>query len=196
MNEVQKRHLRELYTAAESRDLQAMDYLLKQLLATLPYYYSLAVTVETAHDFLEIFESYYPEATWARQVLIGIGAFGRAPDEEALGEAMQANAYPQAGAGNFVKALYDIAQAMSDRHTPEARVGFLVSALYNSVMAELAEAWYDEREAEWDILRHAPQSPEGQAVAHAFWMDGQTAALDRGAWHRIAQRIERAFARA
>lgn len=196
MNDVQRRHLRELYAAAQARDLEAMDYLLKQLLASLPYYYSLAVVVETAYDFLELFESYYPEATWARQILAGIGAFGHAPDSEALEAQLRDSTYKAAGAGNFIKALHDLAQAMSDRHTPEARVSFLVSALYNAVMAELAEAWYAEREEAWELMRKAPQSDAAQAIAQAFWLDEQTAALDRGAWARVAQRVERALARA
>ena len=139
-----------LRKAAHDRDHEQIQYLLKRLVMRLPFYHALAIAVERAHAYAPTFERYYPDATWARQVLVYIATVGQTPGElppEAMRE------YSSPGSGNFVKAVFDLGNAAHQEHQMEARLGYLVSALVNVVMAELVEAWYADKLADWERAR-------------------------------------------
>jgi hypothetical protein len=191
-----------LRSAAEQREQQALQFLTKRLLGQLDYYPALAVVVERLYRWLDIFESYYPEETWARDLLLTINSYGMKPDEGAVAQALEAH-YAEAGVANYVKALYDLSQAMQDRHTPEARVSYLVSALVNSTMAELVESYYGERPEAWvqvranrfDPTTGEASDPSAALIAYNFWTDAGTAALDSACWREIADSLERVLSR-
>lgn len=194
--------LRALRASAEARNQASLQFLSKRLLGQLAYYPALAVVVERLSRWLDIFESYYPEETWARGLLLTINSYGMKPDEAAVAYALE-QSYAEAGVANYVKALYDLSQAMQDKHTPEARVSFLVSALVNVTMAELAESYYGERPEAWARVRANRFDPstgeasdaEAAQIAYEFWTDASTAALDSACWHEIADSLERALLR-
>jgi len=202
MNEQSQRDLTDLRAAAAERNQQQLQVLLKRLLRSLDYYVALSVPLERIWHWLPIFEKYYPEETWVRQLILAINSYGTVPDDSVAEMALQQQ-FNQPGAGNFIKAVYDTTQAMQDKHTGEARIGFMASAVVNAIMAELVEAWYGERDKAWQRVRENqfdPQTgeysdPQATQIAYIFWTDERTSALDTGTWLEIAATIEAKFKR-
>jgi hypothetical protein len=194
--------LQQFRAAAQQRDAEQCQYLLKKLLQLLSYYAALSIMLERLHGFLDIFESYYPDETWVRKLLIATVSFGTTPDDSVAELAMQQR-FSAPGCGNYMKALYDVTQAMQPKHTGEARVGYMTSAIVNSIMAELAEAWYGEQEDLWERVRQNHYDPitqqftdpEATQIAYDFWMDDSTAALDTACWLEVVVSIEKALQR-
>ena len=77
MNEVTP--LEQLREAADNRDPEQSQFLLKTLYMDMEFYLALAVVVERAQSFLDIFEHYYPDARFARQFLVQMVNTGTAP---------------------------------------------------------------------------------------------------------------------
>lgn len=195
MSEAQQRDLADLRVAAQARDLEGAQYRLKRLLQGMDYYRAIALVVERLYNFLDLFESYYPDEQWPRQMLLGVASFGAAPDDTVVTIALE-KSFTEPGAGNFIKALYDLAQAMQARHTAEARIGFMVSAVMNAITAEAAEAWYGDRPDAWQTVRQQPpDDPAAVQIARGFWTDPQTAAIDTANWLAVADAVERALGR-
>lgn len=194
ISDLQRRDLSDLRQYAQARNHEQIQFVLKRLLQQMPFFYSLAVVLEVTYRFLDVFESYYPDEGWVRQMLLSIASFGTAPDDS-VAEMALSQAFTEAGTGNYIKAIYDITQAMQGRHTPEARVGYLTSALVNAVMAELAEAWYGDKPDLWQVVRQDPTAPDSMTIAYAFWTNQQTATLDTQNWLEIADALERALER-
>lgn len=194
MNDAQRRDVLDLRAAAVNRDPQQVQFLSKRLLSQLDFFPALAVALPQVYQFLDIFESYYADEGWIRAMLVSITAFGIAPDDQ-VAEMALSQVFDAPGAGNFLKAVYDITQAMQKHHTMESRTGYLTSAIVNAIMAELVETWYGERLADWHQQRENPTAPDALAVSYRFWMDATTAALDTTCWSEIADRLEAALQR-
>lgn len=198
----QQRDIDDLRRAAQERNQEQAQYLLKRLLQSLDYYASIAIVAERLYGFLDIFESYHPDEEWVRQLLLGITSFGMAPNDSVAEMALQQR-FDSPGSGNYLKAIYDLTQAMQSRHTAEARVGFMTSAIVNSIMAELAEAWYGENEDAWQRQRNNQVDPiTGQysdpgaaEISAQFWLDPGTAAYDRACWLEVTRRVEESLER-
>lgn len=196
-----QRDLSDFRQAAQRRDPQQLHFLLKRLLQQLDYYPALAIVTERLYRFLDIFESYYPDEAWVRTLLMGVVSFGIAPDDSVAEQALQ-HSFTDPGAGNYLKAIYDLTQSMQQKHTGEARVGFMASAIVNVIMAELVEAWYGEREDAWETVRAAQSQaeapdPDSEAaqIAYRFWIDAETAALDTACWLEVADHLSVHLAR-
>jgi hypothetical protein len=194
MNDAQRRDLADLRQAAQERDPQQTQFLTKRLLGGLDFYAALAVSLQQVYGFIDLFESYYPEEIWVRKMLVSITSYGVAPDDQ-IAEMALNQSFHAPGCGNFIKAVYDITQAMNKRHTSESRIGYMTSALVNAVMAELGEAWYGERPDAWEIQHERPGDPDSLELAYLFWTDPDTAALDTTCWLEIADRLEKALER-
>lgn len=202
MNDQQRRDLKDLRAAAQERNQEQVQYILKRLLQGMDYYIALSVPLERLQLFLDIFESYYPDESWIRKLLLLITTFGT-PPEPTIAEAALQETFSAPGAANYVKAVFDLTQAMQDKHSGEARIGYMASAVVNSIMAELAEAWYGEREQDWQRVRSnrydAEQGtysdPQAAEIAYAFWTDEATTTLDQRCWMEIADSIEKKLMR-
>jgi hypothetical protein len=194
MTEAQRRDLADLRAAARDRSPEQCQFLTKRLLGQLSLYAALSVVLEQVWRFVDLFESYYPEEVWVRRLLVSIASYGTALDDQTA-EAALSQSFTEPGCANFIKAVYDVVQAMQQKHTPEARVSFLTSAVVNAVMAELVEAWYGERPEAWAHQRAYPDDPESLELAYLFWTDAGTAALDTACWLEVADRLEKALSR-
>jgi hypothetical protein len=194
MNDAQRRDLADLRQAAHERSPEQCQFLTKRLLGQLTLYAALSVALEQVWRFVDIFESYYPDEVWVRQLLVSIASYGVAPDDQ-VAEAALNQPFAEPGCANFLKAVYDVVQSMQQKHTPEARVSFMTSAIVNAIMAELVEAWYGERPAAWEHQRQHPGDPESLELAYLFWTDADTAALDTACWLEVADRLEAALGR-
>lgn len=183
--------LEQLRQAAEARDPEQRQFLLKSLLMNMEFYLALAVVIESAQSFLETFEHYYPDAQFARQILMQMVNTGTAPARLPPG-AQRSFEYP--GAANYMKALVDLAHALQKGPLPP-RIGFLVSAAVNAIMAELVEHYYGQHIEDWIFLRQHPADPKSQEIARAFWTDADVALLDTDHWLQIADSIEKNLAR-
>ena len=179
--------LDQLRTAAEARDPERCQFLLKSLFIEMEFYHALAVVIERAQSFLETFELYHAEGAFARQILMQMVNTGKAP-ARLPPEAMQDLDFP--GGANFMKALSDLAHALQPGPLPP-RVGYLVSATVNAIMAELVEHYYGRRSDDWALVREQPADPRAQDVAYAFWIDEEVALLDTDHWLQVADSIER-----
>ena len=179
--------LDQLRAAAEARDPERCQFLLKTLYMELDFYLALAVAIERAQAFLETFERYYPAGAFARQILMQMVNTGTAP-ARLPPEAQRDFAFP--GGANYMKALSDLAHALQQGPLPP-RIGYLVSATVNAIMAELVEHYYGSRLEAWAIVREAPESPQAQRIAYAFWTDEDIALLDSDHWLEAADSIER-----
>lgn len=178
--------LEELRAAAELRDPERCQFLLKALFMQMEFYHALAVVVEQARAYLPSFEAAYPDGGFARQILMQIVNTGTAP-ARLPPEALRDFDYP--GAANYMKALADMARALQPGALP-GRIGYLVSATANAIMAVLVEQYYGRRSGAWAIARGQPASPAAQQIAYQFWSDDEVALLDTDAWLQVAEAIE------
>ena len=183
----QQTTLDQLRVAAEARDPERSQFLLKSLFMELDFYLALAVVIERAQSFLETFETYYPDGQFVRQILMQMVNTGTAP-ARLPPEALRDFEYP--GAANYMKALSDLAHALQPGPLPP-RIGFLVSATVNAIMAELVEHYYGRRMEDWALVRRDPTDPQAQEIAFAFWTDDEVALLDSDHWLQVADSIER-----
>ena len=176
----------QLRDAAEAREPERCQFLLKTLFLDLEFYPALAIVVERAQSFLEAFELYYPEGQFARRILMQIVNTGTAP-ARLPPEAQRDFEYP--GAANYMKALSDLAYALQPGPLPP-RIGYLASAAVNAIMAELVEHYYGRRPDAWRIVRAQPETAEAKAIALDFWTDEEVALLDTDHWLSLADSIE------
>lgn len=195
INDAQRRDLIDLRQQITSRNHEQIQFLVKRLLLQIEFFYALSVVVEQAYSLLDLFESYYPEETWVRQMLLQVTTFGVAP-EDSVAEMALSQPFHVPGMGNYIKAVYDLTQAMQAKHGYESRIGYMTSALANLVMAELVEAWYGDEDDLWQLVRAEPDTPENLMVAYQFWIDPTTAQLDQQNWQRIADSLEKLLIRA
>lgn len=202
MNTQQRLDLQDMREAANKRNQQQLQFLLKRLLQSLNYYMALSVPLDSIRNFLEVFEDYYPEETWVRKLLLSINMYGATPSDTVAEMALQ-QSFSTPGTGNFLKAIYDLTQAMQDKHTPEARIGFMASAVVNAIMAQLAEAWYGKHEKAWKRVRDSPSDPitgeyideKATRIAYTFWTHPDTVTMDTEAWLTLADNIEQKLKR-
>jgi len=180
--------LAKLRTAAEARDPERCQFLLKALFMDLDFFLALAVVIERARSFLETFETYYPDGIFARQILMQMVNTGTAP-ARLPPEALRDFEHP--GAANFMKALADLAHALQPGPLPP-RIGYLVSATVNAIMSELVEQYYGPRPHTWAQLRAEPANSE---IAYAFWTEEDVALLDTDRWLQVADSVERQLQR-
>ena len=179
--------LERLRQAAETRDPEQCQFLLKTLFIGMEFYPALAVVIERTQSFLETFETYYPDGIFARQILMQMVNTGTAPTRLPP-EAQRDFEYP--GAANYMKALSDLAYALQPGPLPP-RIGYLVSATVNAIMAELVEHYYGQCPEAWALVRQKPTSPEASEIACTFWTDEEVALLDSDHWLQVADSIER-----
>ena len=154
----------QLRDAAEARNPERCQFLLKSLFMDMEFYSALAVVIERAQSFLETFERYYPDGQFARQILTQMVNTGTAPSRLPP-EAQRDFKYP--GGANYMKALSDLAHALQPGPLPP-RIGYLVEAAVNAIMAELVEQYYGRRMEAWQILRANPEAPEAREIALRF----------------------------
>ena len=141
--------LAQLRHAAENRDPEQCQFLLKSLFLNMEFFPAFAVVIERAQSFLDTFEHYYPEGQFARKILMQMVNTGTAPGKlppEALRD------FEHPGAANYMKALGDMAHALQNGPLPP-RIGYLVSATVNAIMAELVEQYYGAHIDEWEFVR-------------------------------------------
>ena len=183
--------LDQLRHAAETRDPERCQFLLKALFLDMDFYPALGIVVEQARGYLDTFEAAYPDGVFARRILMQMVNTGTAP-ARLPPEALRDFDYP--GAANFMKALADLAQALQPGDLPP-RIGYLVSATVNAIMAQLVEQHYGRRMDAWQVVRAEPDSPEALKIAYAFWTDDEVALLDTDAWLQVAEGIEAHYGR-
>ncbi len=183
--------LDQLRQAAEKRNPEQCQFLLKTLFVGMEFYLALAVVIERAQSYLETFETYYPDGAFARQILMQMVNTGTAP-ARLPPEAQRDFEYP--GAANYMKALSDLAFALQPGPLPP-RIGYLVSATVNAIMAELVEHYYGRCPEAWALVREKPADSEASEIAYNFWTDEEVALLDTDHWLQVADSIERHFLR-
>ena len=181
--------------AAEARNPEQRQFILKKLMMQMGFYIAIAVVIERVFPFVEIFEENYPDAIWARQALVQMASLGTVASDLPQ-DAMAA--YLSPGAGNFMKALSDLAHGLHSNTQKETKLGYLVSATEHGIMAELADHYYHNRLEDWERVRQNQfdpttgqySDPETAKIAYTFWMDEDIALLDVDSWLLVADSVE------
>lgn len=184
-----------LRQAAESRDPEQTQFLLKRIFLNMPFFRALAVVIERVHHHLPQFEAQHPDPIWARQALVQMTTLGTAPGklpEDAL------DTFTSPGTANFLKALSDVAHSLQQTNQLEARVGYLVSATVNAIMADVVYRYYVTRPKAWEKLRTADidpttghyTDPAVTQIALDFWTDADVAEHDVNGWLRVIEAID------
>lgn len=202
LNPVQMRDLHELRRFIDARNAEQCQFYLKRLLMAVEYYYAVAIIAEHLQGYLPIFEGDYPDEVWVRRLLLMVVSFGSKPEDSVAEMALQ-QTFTKPGAMNYLKAVYDLTQAMNDQHGNESRVGYMTSALVNVIMAHLVVNWYGRRSSAWERVRanrydpntNTYSDPIATEIAYQFWTDEATQTLERDLWHALANRIEEALRR-
>ena len=141
---------------------------------------------------METFEHYYPDARFARQILMQMINTGTAP-ARLPPEAQRSFEYP--GAANYMKALVDLAHALQKGPLPAPhRLAGERRRERNHGRTGRALLWTAYRRLDL-LLRQRPADPKSQAIAHAFWTDADVALLDTDHWLQIADSIEKNLTR-
>ena len=182
-----REQLDELRAAAEKREPERCQFLLKSLFMELDFYLALAVVIERAQCFLDTFELYCPDGQFARQILMRMVNTGSAPSRLPP-EASREFAFP--GGANYMRGLADLAHALKQGPLPP-RIGYLVSATVNVIMAELVEQYYGRRPEAWACVRQPDDKSQAQRIAYEFWTDEEVALLDSDHWLEVADSVER-----
>ncbi len=180
--------LEALRVAARQRQWTTLQDTLKRLLALLDPLIGVGIAAEQLQPFLPVFERYYPDAAWVRELLLTVVSYASAPAELPEQAVTQ---FPSPGCGNFVRAVLDLARAVQPQYTLFERYSHITNALANGVLAELSEMYFGVRPDEFERLRTAGEGY--QQVQYTFWMDDAVAARDTLLWLALADRVEAAL---
>lgn len=189
-----------LRTAAQQREWTTLQDTLKRLLARLEPLPALEIAAQRIYEHLPQFESYYPEATWVRELFMTVMAYASAPNDLPDHALTQ---FPQPGCGNFLSAVLDLARSVQTKYTVFERYSFMTNATANVILADLMDFYYRQHPQEWDHLTENADeiNPESgltvrQQAYMRFWMDEAVAQRDTAAWLKIADLLEEKLAQA
>ena len=174
--------LNALRQAAQAREADQSQFILKRLYLQLEFVRALGIAAEQTHGYLDTFERYHPSEVWPRRMITQIVMTATAPDRSVIEQAFQHFDTP--GTANFIKALLDLFQATQKANAREARIGFLVSATVNAMTAELVELYFADKPEAWAAYR--AQGNEARQIALDFWTDEKVATRDRQRWQQVA----------
>lgn len=177
--------LNQLRMAAREREWTTLQDTFKRLIANLEPLVALSIAANRATSFLPIFEAYYPEAGWVRELLLTVVSYASAPDELPEHAVMQ---FPSPGCGNFIRAVFDLARGVQAKYTVFERYSHITNATANAILAELSALYFAERLDEFEGLRAAQAGY--QAVQYRFWTDDVVAVRDTQLWLAVADEVE------
>lgn len=184
----QTRDLQKLRVAARQREWNTLQDTLKRLLAELDPLIALSVAAPRLQAFLPVFETYFPEAGWVRELMLTVISYASAPNELPVNAL---NQFPSPGCGNFVMAVFDAARAVQPEYTVFERYSHITNAAANAILADLQHTYFGQRIDEYDRLREAEGDEQMAAqIQYAFWLDGEVAARDTALWLEIADELE------
>jgi hypothetical protein len=183
-----------LREAARGREWNRLQDTLKRLLANFEPLQALEIAAVRVVDFLPTFEHYYPEATWARELLLTVVNYASAPNELPENSVSQ---FPSPGCGNFVVAVLDLARTAQPKYTVFERYSHVTNAIANIILADLSQFYYSQHPDAWERLTAYPDEIDPatglsfrQQVPMQFWLDTMVAARDTAAWLTIADEVE------
>lgn len=174
-----------LRTAARGREWTMLQDTFKRLIAHLDPLIALSIPATHATGFLPIFEGYYPDAGWVRELLLTVISYASAPDdlpEHAVGQ------FPSPGCGNFIRMVFDLARVVQPKYTVFERYSHITNATANAILADLSHLYFAERLDEFEQLRAGQAGYE--AVQYRFWTDDAVAARDTQLWLSVADELE------
>jgi hypothetical protein len=188
--------LETLRDAAKNREWTTLQSNLSELFGVLGVYPSLEIVVTHLHDYLPTFQRYHPDDNILKELLVGVVAFGFAPDQ--LPEYIIEN-YDTPGSGQFAHAVFELCRAMQKDRPLDDRLGLMTSAVANGILAELAQYWYSRHLEEYARVRANRVDPEtgeytdpdAARIPVLFWMNPVIGAKDTKAWLKIADAVEK-----
>lgn len=180
-----------LRQAAQERNADEAQFLLKRLLPELEFVLALGLAAEQTYRFVDTFEQNHPGEVWARRMILQIVNTATAPERTIIEQAFQHFTTP--GTANFIKAMYDLFEATQKTNASAARIGFLTSAIVNAMTAELVDVYFGSRPDVWAEYRS--QGENFNQIAVDFWTDDAVAERDTMLWLRLADEIEKKLAR-
>ncbi len=188
-----------LRQAAEARDWGTTQARLADLIGRLSTFGALTVCVTQAQRTQPLFDRYYPpqaadtprEAHMVRELLVGLVAYGFAPDQ--LPDFL-AGEFSTPGSGQYTHAVLELCRATQRDREPQERVSLFSSALTHFVLCELAARYYaahpDQHARvlanQLDPVTGQYTDPDAARIPMQMMADPQVAARERRLWRQIA----------
>ncbi len=178
--------LQALRQSAQNRDWTTSQDTLKRLLARMEPLVALGIAAPQVQAFLPTFESYYPEATWVRELLLTVIAYASAPKDLPVHTIHQ---FTEPGCGNFLLAVFDTARTVQPEYSHFERYSHITNAVANAILADLQHQYYRVHPDDFARLRDPDTPPDVAAgIQIAFWQ--AVAGQDTTLWLHIADAIE------
>lgn len=188
LTEAQRQDLAQLRLAAKERQWTALQDTLKRLLANLEPLIALQVGAVQIEAFMPIFQQYYPQAGWVREVTMTVMAYASAPDE--LPE-QAVNQFPSPGCGNYVMAVLDLARSVQDKYTVFERYTHITNVVANGILTRLQHHYFENRPGEFSFIVDLDGDDSKKAkIYQKFWRNAAVAELDTQLWLQVADAVE------
>lgn len=180
--------LQAMRLAAQQRQWTSVQDIFKRLISELDPLVALQIPAEQVQAFLPVFESYYPEATWVRELALTVVAYASAPRELPV---HVLNQFPSPGCGNFLMSVFELAWSVEPDYTVFERFSHITNATANAILAQLQHLYFDYRPDSFAAL-HDPEAAADvrSQVQYNFWMDAQVAARDTELWLHVVDAVE------
>ena len=188
LTDSQRQDLARLRSAAKERQWTDLQDTLKRLLANLEPLIALQVAAVQIEAFMPIFNDYYPQAGWVRELTMTVMAYASAPDE--LPE-QAVNQFPSPGCGNYVIAVLDLARCVQDKYTVFERYSHIVNVVSNAILARLQHRYFADRPGEFTFIVDLEGDETKKAkIYQKFWRNPDVAQFDTQLWLAVADDVE------
>lgn len=182
-----QRDLIVLRHAVQERDWTTTQDIFKRLLTQLDPLIALSVVTPRIQAFIPKFQHYYPEAKWVRDLMLTVVVYGSSPREIPFHAVRD---FPSPGCGNFLMAVFDLAQTVQSEHTIYERYSFITNAAANAILAQLQYSYFKNRPEYYALYRDHETDPETrQAIQTDFWLDETVAKTDIALWTNLVNTL-------
>lgn len=169
--------------AIQERDWTTTQDIFKRLLTQLDPLIALSVVTPRIQAFIPKFLHYYSEAKWVRDLMLTVVVYGSSPREIPFHAVRD---FPSPGCGNFLMAVFDLAQTVQPDHTIYERYSFITNAAANGILAQLQYSYFKNRPELYTLYRDGETDPEiRQAIQTDFWLDDTVAKTDSALWSNV-----------
>lgn len=176
-----------LQHAVQDRDWTTTQDIFKRLLTRLDPLIALSVVTPRIQAFIPKFQHYYPEAKWVRDLMLTVVVYGSSPREIPFHAVKD---FPSPGCGNFLMAVFDLAQTVQQDHTIYERYSFITNAAANGILAQLQYSYFKNRPELYALYRDSETDPETrQAIQTDFWLDDTVAKTDIALWSNLVETL-------
>lgn len=180
--------LQAMRLAAQQRQWTSLQDIFKRVISELDPLIALQIPAEQVQAFLPVFESYYPDAKWVRELALTVVLYASAPRELPV---HILNQFPSPGCGNFLMSVFELAWSVEPEYTVFERFSHITNATANGILAQLQHVYFAYRPDSFAVLHDPEVAAEVRSqVQYNFWIDSQVAARDTELWLGVVDAVE------